>query len=67
MLCIGGPKHGEDIECRSPCFFALRERPPFALYSTNARHLPNDPVRVARYERRTVLSDGKHVPVWVVA
>ena len=66
MLCIGGPKHGEDIECRSPHFFALREMPRRALYSPNASALPNDPIRIAMYERRTVLSDGKHVPVWVV-
>jgi hypothetical protein len=66
MLCIGGPKHGEDIECRGPCFYALRERAPRGLYSTDPSWLPDDPIKTAKYERLYIKSDGKQIPVWVI-
>ena len=54
MLCVGGPKHGEDIQCRGPFFLALRERRPRVSYSADASGLPSDPIKTARYERRIV-------------
>lgn len=64
MLCIGGPKHGENVECMAPCFYALRSKP--VLFSADSRYLPSDPIKTVKYECFWIKSDGEEIPVWVI-
>ncbi len=64
-LCVGGPKHGIDIRCKCPGFFApVRLSKPRMICDTVPAMEP--PIEKVRYERRIVFSDGKPVDIFIV-
>ena len=67
MLCIGGPKHGQDVTCSRDTFDAVEHKPISArLFDANVMDL-FEPLKKITYERLVIATrSGDRIPVWVV-
>ena len=67
MLCIGGPKHGVDVKCDGPYFeMPVSDRVQRLSAETGLPMVVAPRWRTVRYERRTFVSDGRYVDVFIV-
>ena len=68
MLCIGGPRHGQDVKW-SGSFFKAPVLPPRRAEYWNPSRIPTEPViipLVTYYRQEIVTSRGQRIGVWVV-
>lgn len=67
MLCIGGPHHGQNVECERDTFDAVVPRPMSArLFEDHPLDL-FEPLQKVTYETLTIVTrSGQRIPVFVV-
>jgi hypothetical protein len=65
MLCVGGPKHGQDVETDG-CYFDCLCNMRIPVSYLPAEPTDCTPIPIVRYERAKIWSDGHWVPIWVV-